>query len=93
MRRLIKVLPRIFPERQYGNGFVSNTDTNKVIVDWIKKKITVPYDETNNQRFCTNCMFFASIDQSSANTAAAVPGVGTGGSMARLLSLIIISTP
>jgi hypothetical protein len=77
---LLKVLPKIFPERQYANGFV--TDTNKVIVDWIKKEITIPYDEVNNQQSCINCVFLALADQS-ASGAATVPGTGSGGSMAR----------
>ena len=33
---LTKIIPSVFPERQYGNGFIA--DTSKIIVDWIEKK-------------------------------------------------------
>jgi hypothetical protein len=79
--KLVKLLPKIFPERQYANGFVS--DTNKVIVDWTKKEITVKLDQaTNNPLPCMNCVFGNSLP-SASGTSAAAPGSGTGGSLAR----------
>jgi len=75
---LVKLVPSIFPERQYGNGF--NPDTTKVIVDWIQKEVTVRISAFDNGGLCTNC----SVLQSSGGSgAAASPTIGIGGSMAR----------
>ncbi|MES1198123.1 MAG: hypothetical protein ABUL41_02495 [Chitinophagaceae bacterium] len=79
--RLLKVLPKIFPERFYSNGFIP--DTTKVIVDWISKKVTVPLDDPGNAWPCANCMFFDMSLRSGPASAAAAPGVAAGGSMAR----------
>ncbi|HEX7903259.1 MAG TPA: hypothetical protein VF487_05230 [Chitinophagaceae bacterium] len=76
--RLVKVIPAIFPERQYGNGFTA--DNSKVIVDWIEKKITVAVDNVDDVRPpCASCMvFFSNSQGSTASTKS-----GAGGSMAR----------
>ena len=76
--RLVKVIPAIFPERQYGNGF--SADNSKVIVDWIEKKVTVAIDNVDGVRAqCASCMVFFS---SSLGTTTSTK-IGTGGSMAR----------
>ena len=77
---LVKLVPRIFPERQYGNGF--NPDTTKVIIDWIQKEVTVRVSEVDN-RFCTNCVMLQSASSGSGTGTAGPVAIGTGGSMAR----------
>lgn len=77
--RLIKVLPRIFPERNYSNGFIN--DTSKVIVKWISKKVTVPIED--NSSFCNNCGRFDLTTGLASVNGAVAPGIASGGSMAR----------
>lgn len=79
--KLTKRVPNIFPERQYGNGFVP--DTSLIIVDWIKKDTTVEINNNNNPRqtICANCFALLSADNSGAKSGAYVPGIA--GSMAR----------
>ncbi|HEX8278575.1 MAG TPA: hypothetical protein VF540_07760, partial [Segetibacter sp.] len=64
------------------NGF--RGDSNRVIVDWIKKDTTVSYDEQPSIWWDTRNVMFATAAQS-ASLAKASPGVG--GSMARFTLL------
>lgn len=79
--KLTKVLPQIFPERQYGNGFIQ--DTTKIIVDWIKKDTTIDISNENNGGWgCINCLFSnANALQDGSKSSASVPGLA--GSMSR----------
>jgi hypothetical protein len=77
--KLMKTIPKLFPERFYGLGYT--TDTSKIIVDWIRKDTTIAIGNEGNYGGCPSCMFassYASADKSSS----AAPG-GIGGSMAR----------
>ncbi|MBC7851439.1 MAG: hypothetical protein H7Y31_16975 [Chitinophagaceae bacterium] len=77
-----KLVPKIFPELEYTNGF--NPDTTKIIVDWIVKDTVVTVPRSNLiDRIRTNCpnCAFAADNMSSGGKAASVPGMG--GSMAR----------
>jgi hypothetical protein len=78
--KLGKLVPKVFPERTWTNGF--NPDTTKIIVDWIVKDTTVDVDEEQNFWTCRNCMF-ASMDsrQNAGPAKAAAPGIA--GSMSR----------
>jgi len=79
--RLLKVLPRIFPERTYSVGFVN--DTSKVIVDWTTKKISVPFNEPASTGGCSNCLLFDVRSQFASASGSAAPVSAAGGSMAR----------
>lgn len=77
-----KLLPKIFPERQWTNGF--RPDTNRVIVGWIEKDTTVTIIERDSPPIgigwgCINCMFAA--DANSSGNKSSVPGIA--GSMSR----------
>lgn len=77
----VKHINKVFPDRQYTNGFVP--DSNKIIVDWIKKDTTVDINSSPCRR-CMYDMIALSSSQSGGtfNTGAA-PTVGIAGSMAR----------
>ncbi|MHA4846917.1 LVIVD repeat-containing protein [Flavitalea antarctica] len=77
--KLLKTLPKLFPERFYGLGYT--TDTSKIIVDWIRKDTTVDIDDQMNYGGCPNCMY-ASASASADKSSSASPA-GIGGSMAR----------
>jgi hypothetical protein len=77
--KLLKTIPKLFPERFYGLGFT--TDTSKIIVDWIRKDTTVAITNEVNYGGCPNCLF-ASSYMSADKSSSAAPG-GVGGSMAR----------
>lgn len=79
--KLLKVLPKIFPERSYSNNFIP--DSSKLIVDWVSKKVTVPFEDFQTASGCSNCMIFLSSSGLSGAASSVVPGIGTGGSMAR----------
>ncbi|RYY21851.1 MAG: hypothetical protein EOO04_17325 [Chitinophagaceae bacterium] len=77
--KLVKTLPKLFPERFYGLGYSS--DTSKIIVDWIRKDTTVDVMQEGNYGGCPNCAYASSpltADKSSSSAAG-----GIGGSMAR----------
>ncbi len=78
--KLTKVLPHIFPEREYGNGF--NPDTTMIIVDWIKKDTTIDIsvNENGGGSGCPNCWFLSAAQDNNKNNAF-VPGIA--GSMSR----------
>ncbi|MGE5107459.1 MAG: LVIVD repeat-containing protein [Sphingobacteriales bacterium] len=82
---LKKVIPRVFPERVYANGtFVA--DSNKVIVDWVERKITERIDATppvTNRWLRSDVMLLSSATVSGASSAASAPTVGIAGSMSR----------
>jgi hypothetical protein len=71
----VKYLPDIFPERNYGNGFVA--DSTKIIVDWKVKDTTV-----NLNHPCYACEYVTLSVGAQSGTAGANP-VGIAGSMAR----------
>ncbi len=77
--KLTKVVPNVFPERQYQNGF--RPDSTKVIIDWIKKDTTVDWQDNTIMRGCPNCMFALSADAANKSFAPGNPGLG--GSMSR----------
>lgn len=72
----------VFPFRAYGNGFYN--DTNKIIVDWIKKDTSITENCGGGGIWFTNSntMYFSS-ESSSANSKSSGSPVGKGGSMAR----------
>jgi hypothetical protein len=79
--KLTKLVPDLFPERSYSNGFIS--DSSKVIVDWIQKDTTVDAEPKAGWIGCPSCSMLYSVDRMAGvpNPAASVPGIG--GSMAR----------
>ena len=77
--RLKKVIPKIFPERSFGNGFMP--DSTRVIVDWIKKDTTVKVQDEVMNPACANCSGFFLADRNAASPASFVPGIA--GSMSR----------
>lgn len=78
-----KITEKVFPQRQYLNGFAA--DTTRVIVDWIKKDTTVsgePFNGWVNRQF----MYYSSTDAAALSMAkSTAPGVS--GSMARFTLL------
>jgi hypothetical protein len=71
----------VFPFRAYGNGFYS--DTNKIIVDWIKRDTTVTENCGDRAGLVYNSpVFFSNASSSAASSNSGSP-VGKGGSMAR----------
>jgi len=75
--KLLKNVANVFPERNYYNGFVANT--GKVIVDWIRKDITVEEKPYNR-----NWITIDFVADNGARVAAATgSNAGIGGSLAR----------
>lgn len=74
----VKYLPHIFPERIFSNGFMA--DSNRIIVDWIKKDTTVDINAV-----CSGCQVFALSGgpRSIGYAVSSVGPVGIAGSMAR----------
>ena len=73
----------VFPERNWGNGFIINNG-NQIVTDWIKKEITVTescQNQSQGQVFNDQAGVFFSAQ--SANSKASASPVGVGGSMAR----------
>ena len=81
--KIAKVIPNVFPERIYINGFV--TQPGMVVVDWIKKDTTVTVSNPDPIGWgggCPNCNFALMADAGGkSNSAASVPGLA--GSMSR----------
>jgi hypothetical protein len=78
--KLIGYVSNVFPERSYGNGFVA--DNTQVIVDWIQKDTTVPYQASGVYGYpVPGVLYF-----NQAATAAPAP-TGISGSMARFIIL------
>lgn len=76
----VKHINNVFPQRQYTNGFVS--DSNKIIVDWIKKDTTVDINT-----YCRRCeydmMALSSFQGGGPIRSSTGATVGIAGSMAR----------
>ena len=74
-----EITRNVFPERQYGNGFVA--DNSQYIVDWIRKDTTVDYEGTP----CRGCgLWFDLATFSNANAQSmAKATAGIAGSMSR----------
>ncbi|MCY7310762.1 MAG: hypothetical protein LH619_08285, partial [Chitinophagaceae bacterium] len=76
----VKHINKVFPDRQYTNGFVP--DSNKIIVDWTKKDTTVDLNAT-----CRRCMYdlraLSSSQSGGTFSTGAAATVGIAGSMAR----------
>lgn len=82
--RTTKVLYNLFTDRNWINGYPS--DSNKVIVDWIKKDTTVTVENNPNPDILNNgyLQMSASSVQSSAAPAKS-SAAGVAGSMARMV--------
>lgn len=82
--KLTKTIEGIFPERNWGNGFVWANNNNQVITDWIRHDTTVVENcESMGAKFNGRAdVFFSGAAQNNSAGAAASP-IGTGGSMAR----------
>lgn len=78
---LKKVSTKVFPEREYDNGFAP--DSTKYIVDWLRKETTDKKEMESNKslRWQPLSWFSAQRMEMSASTKAAV--IGISGSMAR----------
>ena len=80
-----KFTDNAFPYRKYANGFVA--DTNKVIVDWVRKDTTVLTDCGGNTYYafsgCATCSYVATPALQSQDKSTTPFGAGVGGSMAR----------
>ena len=81
-----KLLPHIFPDRQYANGF--SPDTTKIIIDWIKKDTTI--DISGGQGYggwfnCRACLAYSSLTPGVVNDGSknSVSVQGIAGSMSR----------
>jgi hypothetical protein len=79
--RFVKFVSNQFPSRNYTNGFVA--DSNRVIIDWIKKDTTVNVRNQNKFFDCMTCSFVALNASGTGGLSAASPTVGVAGSMAR----------
>jgi hypothetical protein len=79
-----KFSDNIFPYRNYGNGFVANTD--QIIIDWVRKDttITTSCDMGGPIMVREDAFTLASAGTSQSNASTSAPtGAGVGGSMAR----------
>jgi len=74
---------KIFPQRQFQNGFVG--DTTRVIVDWIKKDTTVSDDVSRT--WSNPGSIFLEYDNVASQSSAPAPVAGVSGSMARFTLL------
>jgi hypothetical protein len=84
--RFEKFIAHVFPDRIYSNGFVN--DSTKVIVGWIKKDTTVPYEiyRTGGWGLRDAVLFSYAGGAAQAGPQgplAAAPAFGVAGSMAR----------
>jgi len=80
--KMEKLLPDIFPDRKYSNGFIP--DPSMIIVDWLKKDTTVEVDR-NGGIFggwgCAACSFLMSGTADATKSMTSAPGIA--GSMSR----------
>jgi hypothetical protein len=81
---LKKTIPAIFPERQYGNGFIAQGD--KVIVDW--RRVDTTITESCDGRggwgpVRADVMMFPNTASAGASQSSSNSPAGMGGSMAR----------
>src|SRR5690349_1183088 len=77
---LSKVVRNLFPERTYGSPAAA--DSNKVIVDWIERKVTASF-EVELEKGCPNCASLSATGSGGPMMSVASPSIGMGGSMAR----------
>jgi hypothetical protein len=77
--KLLKSIPKVFPERNFGVGYTR--DTNLVIVDWVRKDTTVTVGNEWGGGACPNCLYLADFQSMMNNSVASAAGIG--GSMAR----------
>ena len=77
---LKKITPAVFPERDYANGFTS--DSTKYIVDWKKGETTDKRDLQQNE-FMSSSVLWTSSSQPQINASMSSGKIGVGGSMAR----------
>jgi len=80
--KMEKLLPDIFPDRKYSNGFVP--DPSMIIVDWLKKDTTVEVDRNGgifNGGWCAACSFLMSGTADATKSMTSAPGIA--GSMSR----------
>jgi len=78
-----KIIDGVFPYRNYGNGFVQGATGDQIIIDWVKKEITVTADCDQQGWFWNRAdVFMAASSSSPAQSSSASP-IGAGGSMAR----------
>lgn len=79
--RFVKHIPQVFPYRNYGGYFIA--DSNRIIVDWIRKDTTVDYDMYMGW-YKSEVMLYSAVSNTNAQGGtAAVNPTGVGGSMAR----------
>lgn len=76
--RYVKYIPQVFPGRNYTNGFMA--DSNKVIVDWIRKDTTMEVGS-----YCNRCDYLLASSSPYQGTGGFLGSgpVGVSGSMAR----------
>jgi hypothetical protein len=81
--RFVTYLNNQFPARNYTNGFVA--DSNRIIVDWIKKDTTVNVHNQQPVFYCTTCSYVSiNVGTTGGGTfGTMLPTVGVAGSMAR----------
>ncbi len=79
--RFVKYLPNIFPNRIYNNGFIA--DSNRIIVDWLRKDTTVNISNNSNKFDCMACSFALSSQGGVYSAPGVLPTTGIAGSMAR----------
>ena len=77
---VVKFVSNVFPERFY---YGYNTDTSKVIYDWVKKNITTEMECNTNTPVYSGGVMFTSMDAGLSNGSAAGTPVGISGSLAR----------
>ncbi|HEV7779976.1 MAG TPA: hypothetical protein VGO58_01860, partial [Chitinophagaceae bacterium] len=75
--RYVKHVNNVFPERQYTNGFIA--DSNRIIVDWTRKDTTVDI----RNYYCNRCNYLALADAGGGPMTAGGSTIGVAGSMAR----------
>lgn len=78
--RFEKFIPSVFPARNYSNGFIA--DSNRIIVDWIKKDTTVEYNDYRSWYKAEVMLFSATAGNSQPTNGSSVTS-GIAGSMAR----------
>jgi hypothetical protein len=76
--KFIKYIPNVFPERNYTNGFMA--DSNRIIVGWLKKDTTVKLRQPSRYR-AYDYVFANALGAPAAAAAPSIPGIS--GSMAR----------
>lgn len=74
---VLRIVPNVFPERQYQNGF--SADSSRYIVDWIRKDTTVDDRDVSIWRECRGCFMLA--NDAATKSGSFVPGIA--GSMSR----------